>query len=103
MSDTLWSEAQDRALLLAWSAEILDALGGGVPDDDVTAAIVASVVLRRALLLDLDAFVRVAELREAPAGVRRRMASCLVGMAHRLRVLGLSRADVRRLDLGRRR
>jgi len=100
MSD-LWTEAQERALLRVWCAEIVRAVGG-VPSDPKRKLMIASVALSRSLILDMDALARIGKRPDAPI-FRTLFAQNVVRMAGYLRALGLTRHDVHRLDLGRRR
>lgn len=99
MSD-LWDDKRDRALLAAWRAEIVAA--GRVEVDDSHAPLLDRIVILRALLLDLAALAH-GVLLEPGNAIHVQQAGCFVQMARCFRALGLTRRDVRRLDLGRRR
>ena len=76
------------------------ALGGNV--DDERAPFLEGIVQSRALLLELAVLAEGAEHPDAPI-FRVVRSECLVRIARYFRLLGLTRHDVRRLDLGRRR
>lgn len=100
----VWTAEREDALRAAWRAEIGRAARRR-PSVEMAVCLEA-VVLSRMILLGLDAVGRFddGEPDAAMGEVIRSIATPhLVGMAHRLRALGLNHDDVRKLDFGRRR
>ena len=102
MSD-VWTDHHEEALRDALRIELSRACGGCRTLRDGLA--IEAAVLSRLILLGLDALARLdGGPDDAMDAVIRPLATeHLMSMAHRLRMLGLTRDDVRRLDLGRRR
>lgn len=107
MSDLATMKRHGEALKEVWRRELARAVGR--PRSLERPALIESVVLGRLILHWLDALTRFdgdpddGKNDALDAAIRPLAAELLVGVAHRLRALGLSRADVRRLELGRRR